>query len=323
MQDTGIQSLLSSNPRLHGVVLDAGISVEGLTSATLCDALIDRWAQGSASIDVWTNRIIALMEAEATRDQAQRVADIRNGGKLNICLNMIVKNEAHVILRCLESVKPHIHSWCIVDTGSTDGTQELILEALKGIPGRLHERAWVDFGTNRNQAFELAREEAPTHLMFIDADETLEGPIETPMLAGDGYFINVHHAGQIGRRFWIVREDYPGRWVGTIHEDLESAGLLQLEERAYIQSHADGARSLDHKKRDESDIDLLFDRLAKDSTDARAWFYLGEIYFRTGRLAEAREAYESHKAIGTDEAEVSIVKDRLEKIQSFLGESHV
>ena len=37
----------------------------------------------------------------------------------HIRLNMIVKNEAHVILRCLASVKPWIDSWCIVDTSSS------------------------------------------------------------------------------------------------------------------------------------------------------------------------------------------------------------
>lgn len=31
----------------------------------------------------------------------------------HIRLNMIVKNEANAILRCLESVKPYIDSWMI------------------------------------------------------------------------------------------------------------------------------------------------------------------------------------------------------------------
>ena len=43
-----------------------------------------------------------------------------------ICLNLIVKNESHVIRELFESVAQYIDYWVIVDTGSTDGTQELI-----------------------------------------------------------------------------------------------------------------------------------------------------------------------------------------------------
>ena len=57
-----------------------------------------------------------------------------------VCLSMIVKNEAPVIRRCLASVCPLIDSWVIIDTGSNDGTQEIIREYLRDIPGELHER---------------------------------------------------------------------------------------------------------------------------------------------------------------------------------------
>ena len=46
---------------------------------------------------------------------------------------MIVKNEAHVIERCLQSVKSIIDYWVIVDTGSTDGTQKIIKKYLKNM----------------------------------------------------------------------------------------------------------------------------------------------------------------------------------------------
>ena len=49
-----------------------------------------------------------------------------NNTRKTICLSMIVKNESHVIERCLTSVFKHIDYWVISDTGSTDNTKEKI-----------------------------------------------------------------------------------------------------------------------------------------------------------------------------------------------------
>ena len=74
-----------------------------------------------------------------------------------ICLNMIVRNEAHVVAETLASIAPYIDSWVVVDTGSRDGTQEVIERffAERSVPGELHERPWRDFGTNRTEALTL------------------------------------------------------------------------------------------------------------------------------------------------------------------------
>ena len=57
----------------------------------------------------------------------------------------------------------------ICDTGSTDNTQKRIRELLKGIPGRIHDDAWVNFGHNRSLGLERAKSKADYHLL-IDAD---------------------------------------------------------------------------------------------------------------------------------------------------------
>src|SRR5579872_2737177 len=88
--------------------------------------------------------------------------------KPTVCLNMIVKDESEVIERSLSSIKHLIDYWVIVDTGSTDGTQTIIKKFLKGIPGELHERKWVDFAQNRNEALDLAKNKGD-YLLFIDA----------------------------------------------------------------------------------------------------------------------------------------------------------
>ncbi len=74
----------------------------------------------------------------------------------SFCLNMIVRNEVGVLARCLDSVRPWIDHWLVVDTGSVDGTQELVGQLLDGIPGSVHERPWRNFGDNRTEALELA-----------------------------------------------------------------------------------------------------------------------------------------------------------------------
>ena len=77
-----------------------------------------------------------------------------------LCLCMIVKNEIGVLPRSLPTIAPHIDYWVISDTGSTDGTQRVIREYFerRGVPGELHECAWRNFGHNRTEAFERARQ---------------------------------------------------------------------------------------------------------------------------------------------------------------------
>ena len=98
-----------------------------------------------------------------------------------VCLSMIVKNETKILHECLDSVHPHIDYWVIVDTGSTDGTQDYIRNyfAEKGIPGELIERPWVDFGHNRTEALDLCVGKGD-YAWMIDADDKIVGNFNIP-----------------------------------------------------------------------------------------------------------------------------------------------
>ena len=76
------------------------------------------------------------------------------------CLNMIVKNESHIIEQTLENICATLtlDYWVICDTGSTDNTMEIIKNffARKNIPGELFEEPWYDFGHNRTVALKRA-----------------------------------------------------------------------------------------------------------------------------------------------------------------------
>ncbi|WP_327424095.1 glycosyltransferase [Streptomyces sp. NBC_01527] len=135
--------------------------------------------------------------------------------KPSICLCMIVKNEAHVIGRCLASVRDLIDTWVISDTGSSDGTQQLIRAALDGIPGELHEEPWVDFGRNRTLNIRHAHAKAD-YLLLLDADLVIrrQGPL--PRLTADSYLLR-HEGATECRVRRLVRGDIAWRYEGVTH----------------------------------------------------------------------------------------------------------
>ena len=111
---------------------------------------------------------------------------------LGLC--MIVKNEEHIIERALRSCLSQMDTFCIVDTGSTDKTKEIIQKVSDelGIKGHTYDRPWVNFGHNRSEALELARNHM-TWAFMLDADDVLEGIIDRELLKEDigGYKIQI------------------------------------------------------------------------------------------------------------------------------------
>ena len=95
-----------------------------------------------------------------------------------ICLNMIVKNESHVIVPTLENLCSHIQFdyWVICDTGSTDATRDIIrgFFSLKNIKGELVEHEWINFGHNRTKALECAFNKTD-YVFIFDADDKFAG----------------------------------------------------------------------------------------------------------------------------------------------------
>ena len=136
-----------------------------------------------------------------------------------ICLNMIVKNEAHIVHEMLDSVAPYISSWVIVDTGSDDGTQDLIANhmARLGIPGELHERPWRNFGYNRTEALDLAKGHGD-YIWVIDADDILVGTPDFTQLSADLYMLRRRIGTTICWRTQLFRDGLRWRWEGVIHE---------------------------------------------------------------------------------------------------------
>jgi hypothetical protein len=227
----------------------------------------------------------------------------------NVCLTMIVKDEAHVIERCLCTVRPFIDHWLIVDTGSTDGTPALVRSLLDGIPGELVERPWKNFGHNRTEALELARPLADYCLM-LDADEVFTAPerFAWPDLVGDVYSL-LHLHGSTS--YWLqklVANRLPWRYEGVLHESLDAPGAGDPSRLIgpSIVGHYDGGRSsgLTTAQKYARDAETLEKALAEEPGNTRYQYYLARSYRDSEQWGKALLAFRQRATMGGFDEEV-------------------
>ena len=236
---------------------------------------------------------------------------------------MIVKNEAPVISTCLDSVLPIIDTWCIVDTGSTDGTQNIIQDRLFAPRGVLHERPWVDFATNRSEALELARGMAD-YTLIIDADDTLVVPADfkMPELTADSYTVDIDFPPLHYCRAQLVRNALPWRYRGVLHEFLECAEAKTQDHLPLaIKVGQGGARRQDPDKY-RKDATIL-ERVLEVETDpfllSRYTFYLAQSYRDCGEKERALLFYTARAAMGFWDSEVYVALLEAARLKRAMG----
>jgi len=242
---------------------------------------------------------------------------------MRVCLSMIVKNEAHVIERCLRSVKPWIHAWAISDTGSSDGTQDIIRKFMADMRGELIERPWVDFATNRNEALELARRHGD-YALIIDADEVIEtdadfrwGKLDAP-----GYLLELVFGELRYRRVALPRLNADWCWRGVLHEALVSpyAAQAQFLPGLRIRVFTDGARSQQSQtEKFLRDAEVLRRALKDEPDNARYAFYLAQSLRDAGRPEDAIAAYAQRVAMGGWAEEVYFSRLQIASIKERIG----
>jgi glycosyltransferase involved in cell wall biosynthesis len=238
-----------------------------------------------------------------------------------ICLNLIVKNEAPVICRCLDSVRPVIDSWVIVDTGSSDGTQEIIRGRLADLPGELHERPWKNFAHNRSEGLALARGRGD-YVLLIDADECLDisAGFEMPQLVSDSYKIQVRYGDWSYPRKQLLRNALPWRFEGVVHEYAVCEQATTEEFLPGVQTIArhDGARGCNPETY-HRDARQLEKALLEEPHNARYVFYLAQSYRDAGEYKSALKNYERRIAMGGWKEEVWYSLYQIGQIKQLMG----
>ena len=133
--------------------------------------------------------------------------------KIPLSVAIITRDAAAQIGPCLASVG-FADEVVVIDSGSTDGTQELA----RGRGARVEEREWMGFGRQKQHAVAAARND---WVLCLDADERVTPELERSIraaLAGGRY-----HAWRLARRNrflgrWLAHgEGYPDWTVRLFH----------------------------------------------------------------------------------------------------------
>jgi len=243
---------------------------------------------------------------------------------VTLCLTMIVKNEKEILKRCFDSVVDYIDYWVICDTGSTDGTQEFVLEYFRkrGVPGELHQHQWKNFGHNRTLAVQAAQGKAD-FLLLMDADFVLNVRDKDfksrEDLIFDGY--QVKYEGDVdSRQMLLVSGKRKWDYVGVTHEYIKSEGNIiygDIDAFTFIHEE-DGANRI---RKNERDLELLLQGVKDEPNNYRYVFYIAQAYKNLGQFDQAIEYYQKRIEQGGWEEEVYICKYFISFCKSLRGDS--
>jgi LPS sulfotransferase NodH/glycosyltransferase involved in cell wall biosynthesis/Flp pilus assembly protein TadD len=242
---------------------------------------------------------------------------------MQISLCIVVRNEASFLPAAIASARPVVDEIVVVDTGSTDGTQEIA----RGAGARVEECPWPgDLGAAHALPVEHARGD---WVLALDADEVLDprsrGLIRHVVGSGgaDAYELPVRNyqyswplakwrradaadpltSGAVGFvptspvRLFRRRPEY--RYSGRVHQTVKPSVLAAggRVATANVPIHHYGFLRFDRDK------PALYSKLARryaadEPGNARAWIDLGVALLAQGRVVAAASAFERAHAQG-------------------------
>jgi glycosyltransferase involved in cell wall biosynthesis len=218
------------------------------------------------------------------------------GPTVSLCI--IARDEQENLAACVRPVRQLVDEIIVVDTGSTDGSQDVA----RRLGAKVFDFRWVDsFAAARNESLAHATGE---YVLWLDADDRLDDEnlcrladlksrmarervdlfvarVFSPLAGGGGSWVS--HTRLFRRAAGL-------RWTGRVHEELvpeDGQPPLVMHWTDLVVRHVGYQDCAGRMRKLQRNMRLLQLDFATNPDDPSTLFYLGWTYLEMGRLADA------------------------------------
>jgi len=237
------------------------------------------------------------------------------------CLIMC-KDEKERIVTTLNSAKDWVSMFIVFDTGSSDGTQDIIRNWCEKNHKELHmiEGKFADFSVSRNALLDFSDKFNAEYQLLMDSSDELKTGKELQSFCNQNSQSKNPYTGFLIKQVWfcgnstqsyfnvrLVKARHKWRYRGQTHEYIYSPEVEDVKplKIPHIILYQD--RTLDNNKsfpRFSRDRALLWNEYNKNPKDQRTIFYMSQTMGCLGQLDLSYKYYKIRSRLGGFDEEV-------------------
>ena len=254
-----------------------------------------------------------------------------------ICLVMMVKNEAPIILDTLRAVATYIDHAVIIDSGSTDGTQDIMEKFFQDNDIQFaifNNNDWTETGMKgggQKRTEALARAQyVCDYRLLLDADNIFhvqDLDFKKNIGGAGAYYLTKKCAHLEYQVPLLFKSDQVWEYVGVLHEYSQRVDGPTAYETLSGVTVIESTKDAGHRQRGREyyyghalaiETELLKSTIS-EQLRIRYWFYLAQSYQDAGMIERAIECYNKRLSMGGWVEETYITMLRLALLHKQQG----
>ena len=203
---------------------------------------------------------------------------------MKIFATLISGNSAPMVGNAVDSVSGFVDAICVIDTGITDNTLDVVRSSAGEVPVYIRACKWRDdFAFVRNEALKFATEQGADWAITIDTDERVvlsateekrKSVEELLQQSSEHDVIYALDGTQSYSKERIINCKSDCYWIGVTHETLRSNAILKVSNTKALVVYELPKTQKQLVSKFERDLELLEKNMAAEPDNPRWMFYM-------------------------------------------------